>query len=100
MENSSAEVKIDIEGPYWLTRNKENGVLSDVIEVWLSKPELNRFEDGDVMWLPNLDLVDSEVTHYAEWSIAKCLKECRVYPETERECLVVGIPGWVTGRKG
>lgn len=86
----SSNVKIDISGPYWLTRNKENGILSDTIEVWLSKPDLRRFDDGDVMWLPNLSNVDAEITYYAEWSSTQCLKECHVYPETERECIRVG----------
>jgi hypothetical protein len=85
----SSKVELAIEGPYWLTRDKRNGKLADVIEVWLVRPVLHKFEDGDVMWLPKLELVDSETTHYAEWTIDKCLKECRVYPETERECIVV-----------
>jgi hypothetical protein len=90
MANSNAVVKVEIPGPYWLTRDKEDGVLSDKVQVWLIKPDLERFDDGDVMWLPNLDVVDTETTHYAEWTIGKCLKECYVYPETERECLKVG----------
>jgi hypothetical protein len=85
-----ASVKVEIEGPYWLTRNRFMGVLSDKVEVWLSKPDLRRFEDGDVMWLPNLKTVDSEDSYYADWTVEKCLKECHVYPETERECIKVG----------
>lgn len=88
MENPS--VKIDIKGPYWLTRDLKNGELADVIEVWLAKPDLHRFEDGDIMWLPNLDVVDEEATHYAEWTIQQCLKECYTYPFTARECIRVG----------
>lgn len=90
MGSSKVDIKIDIEGPYWLTRDKSNGALSDIVEVWLVKPDLFRFDDGDVMWMPSLECVDSDTTHYAEWTIGKCLKECRVYPETERECIVVG----------
>lgn len=86
----SSNVKIDISGPLWLTRDKRNGILSDLIEVWLVKPDLHRFEDGDVMWLPKLEVVDEEATHFAEWTVAKCLKEVYTYPETERECLRVG----------
>ncbi len=100
MGKSDIDVKVDIQGPYWLTRDKSDGILSETVEVWLSKPELRRFDDGDIMWMPNLDAVDSELTHYAEWTIAKCLKECHVYPETERECIVIGVPGWVTERRG
>ncbi len=83
-------VKVEMNGPYWITRNRTNGKLDDTVEVWLTKPDLCRFDDGDVMWLPDLKLVDSEVTYFAQWSIAKCLKECYTYPETERECLAVG----------
>lgn len=90
----SSKVSINIEGPYWLTRDKQEGKLSEIVEVWLVKPELCRFDDGDVMWMPALESVDTETTHYAQWTIAKCLKECHVYPETERECIVVGIPGY------
>jgi len=90
MEKPNVEVKVDIEGPYWLTRDKESGVLSDTVEVWLTKPNLCRFEDGDVMWLPDLETVDTETTSYAEWTLSKCLKECYVIPDTERECIRVG----------
>lgn len=90
VEASRASVDVELKGPYWLTRDKRNGVLSEIVEVWLIKPDLRRFDDGDVMWLPNLKYVDMEGTHYGEWTIAKCLKECRVYPETERECIVIG----------
>lgn len=84
---ADTHVSVHLEGPYWLTRDKRNGVLLDKIEVWLAKPALHRFEDGDIMWLP--DLLESD-SHYGEWTINQCLKECRVYPETERECIVVG----------
>lgn len=83
-------VSIELNGPYWLTRNKTGGVLADNIEVWLVKPDLHRFEDGDIMWLANYNDVDSRDTYFGEWTVAKCLKECYVYPETERECLKVG----------
>lgn len=83
-------VKVEMKGPYWLTRNKTMGELSEKVEVWLSKPDLRRFEDGDIMWLPNLKTVDSEISYFAEWTIEKCLKECHVYPMTERECIKVG----------
>ena len=88
MESSS--VKIDIKGPYWLTRDKQGGVLSETVEVWLAKPDLRRFDDGDVMWLPNLEVVDIEVTSYAQWTVEQCLKEIYTYPATERECIRVG----------
>lgn len=75
-------------GPFWLTRDKRDGILSTKVEVWLVQPELHRYEDGDVMWLPPLEIVDDGPSNFGEWSIEKCLKECRTYPETERECIV------------
>lgn len=87
---TGAGVKMEIKGPYWLTRDKRMGVLSDIVEVWLVKPDLFRFDDGDVMWLPPLNLVDSEDTHFAEWSLDKCRKEVYCIPDTERECIKVG----------
>lgn len=87
-EKSNVKVSVQLNGPYWLTRDKRHGVLSDKVEVWLVKPELTIFEDGDTMWLPSLETSDTETTVYAEWTIAQCLKECHVYPETERECIV------------
>lgn len=88
--NVGGGVKVEMKGPYWITRDKRNGVLSDIVEVWLVKPDLMRFEDGDVMWLPSLEYVDTETTHFAEWSLDKCRKEVYTIPETERECLAIG----------
>lgn len=84
---ADSKVSVQLQGPYWLTRDKRHGILSDTVEVWLAKPTLHRFEDGDIMWLPDLGVEDA---HFGEWTIAKCLKECRTYPETERECIIVG----------
>ena len=89
-EVKGSGVKLELKGPYWLTRNKCMGILSELVEVWLVKPDLHRFEDGDVMWLPPLDVVDTEETYFAEWSLEKCRKEVYTLPETERECLKIG----------
>lgn len=83
-------VKVELKGPYWLTRDRTAGQLSNVVEVWLVKPDLQRFDDGDVMWLPSLEHIDNEDTHFAEWSLDKCRKEAYTVPETERECIKVG----------
>lgn len=88
MANSSVE--LEIAGPYWITRNRTMGVLEDTVEVWLTKPDLRRFDDGDVMWLPNLQSMDSEVSYFAEWTLDQCRRRCLVVPETERECIRVG----------
>lgn len=77
----------EIKGPIWLTRDKRNGVLREVIEVWVVRPMLHKFPDGDVMWLPPLEAADAQDTNVAEWTVAKCLKEIYTYPSTERECI-------------
>jgi hypothetical protein len=77
-------------GPFWLTRDKKNGELSSKVEVWLVKPDLHRFDDGDVMWLPPLNIIDDMPSNFGEWTVERCMKEVYVYPATERECLKCG----------
>ena len=77
-------------GTYWLTRNKTNGKLEDVIEVWTTPPEFLKFEDGDSMWIGCFAAVDKVQTYHGDWTIARCLKECRTYPEDERQVIKVG----------
>lgn len=81
MEKSSSPKR-----PFWLTRDKHEGALSKSVEVWLVKPSLTRFEDGDIMWLPPT-LETEEEFNFGEWTIEQCKKEVYVYPETERECI-------------
>ncbi len=67
---------------YWVTRNEDkDGKLSDVIEVWLDRPTRTNLEGGGCEWSGDF---------YAEWTVAATLINCRTYPETSRECLVVG----------
>lgn len=75
---------------YWLTRDRRHGELSKTVEVWAVRPERVRMHDGDVMWLAPSELIDVVDTHVDDWTIGRCLRECRVYPETDRECVRVG----------
>ena len=74
----------------WLVRDRVCGDLGEV-DVWVIKPERQRFDDGDVMWhAPDWDQ-DSNDCIITSWS----LEEARRYvgngvPENDRECLRVG----------
>jgi len=86
--------KLDTEptpkGSYWVTRNTTDGVLANTVEIWVARPERMRFDDGDVMWMGSLSKIDEESAWYDEWTLARCLKECRVLPDTDREVIRVG----------
>lgn len=73
---------------YWLTRDKKEGMLSPEVEVWVSKPHRARFDDGDCMWLPDIESVDA---YFATWTTAESMQTVHVYPETELECIRVGV---------
>ena len=75
---------------YWLTRNRTDGKLADMIEVWVFEPELLKFEDGDAMWIGCLAALDKVQTYHGDWTISRCLKECRTYPDDERQSIRVG----------
>ncbi len=74
---------------YWLSRDSDStGTLSDVVEVWLVRPDRERLPGGGVMWLgPD----NTGVEHrYAQWTPEVCLAECHVYPQTDRELIRCG----------
>lgn len=72
---------------YWLTRDSGPDGMSDQVDVWLVRPTRQRIPDG-AMWLgPD----ETGIQHrYCRWSVAFTLKECRVYPATDLECIKVG----------
>lgn len=77
---------------YWLTRERDaDGKLNPWIDVWLSQPKL---EDHGTRWACSVHTVQTgsgeQAAHYTRWTVDQCLKTCRVYPETERECIRVG----------
>lgn len=81
---------------YWLTRDRDiEGRLDPYIDVWLSRPKLRVLPGGiGVTWICD-DVIVATATgdcpaRYAQWSPEQCLRACRVYPETERECIRVG----------
>ena len=80
---------------YWLTRDRDmTGRLEPYVDVWLKRPTLCVLPGGvGVTWICD-DLVEVEEgtcpARYTQWSPDQCLRACRVYPETERECIRVG----------
>lgn len=82
---------------YWLTRDADiYGNLSKNVDVWLARPKLYPVGDKGVMWMcEDKDLLIETAggdcpAQYTVWSTDQCLNACRVYPETERECIRVG----------
>lgn len=82
---------------YWLTRDRgTDGTLDPTVDVWLARPTLFPLPGGvGVVWICE-DIVmalndQGECpSRYAQWTPEQCLRACRVYPETERECIRVG----------
>lgn len=82
---------------YWLTRNRDRGVLSSEVDVWLSEPLAVRFEDRDVHWIGLTDVLagtedtGGTSTHYGRWTVEQARQEVgNGVPATERECVCVG----------
>lgn len=86
------EPKIPLPAVFWMTRDKCNGRMLDVVEVWLVKPEPSFCEDGDVMWIAPVDQVDERDTWYASWKLAEAAENnnSHTLPQTCRECIRVG----------
>lgn len=66
-------------------RDEETGLLSDVIEVWASPPNLEVGERGALWITPNPD--DTLLGRYPIADLGKL----RTLPDTERECVRLPI---------
>lgn len=76
---------------FWLTRDRSEGELSDLVEIWLCRPEAIRYSDGDVTWIAPLDAVDRVTTFAGTVTVALATLELgNGVPASERECLRVG----------
>lgn len=76
---------------YWVTRGRTNGELDAHLQVWCVKPELLRCNDGDVMWLAPIELVDMQSTLLGDWSLGEAYQHINnAIPQSERECICVG----------
>lgn len=75
---------------FWLTRDLVAGKLSLEVHLWIVRPWAQVCADGDVLWLPDLNWVDSEVTLYSTLTLAEAKREVgAAVPATPRECIRV-----------
>jgi len=74
---------------FWVTRDTDQHGLSDEINVWISRPELQRTATG-LCWLgTGVTGIEDRIE---TWTVAQCLKNIGTYPETARECIRRGEP--------
>ena len=72
---------------YWCTRDLHQGKLSELVEVWVVKPNLVRRDDNSVSWMS--DGPTGIEGRYQAWTLDTCLQHVGTIPETERECIRV-----------
>lgn len=86
-----AESSLKLPDVFWMTRSESGGVLSNRVELWVTKPDRYRYPDGDVEWLPpeGSDFYDS---FHDEWTIEAAKLQYTGAPDNSRECLKVGGP--------
>jgi hypothetical protein len=75
---------------YWLTRDMTAGELSEVVEVWGSRPEatITRHDNGlrTVTWLCDSEALDAGARH-GEWFVDAARDYCGPgVPDDERQC--------------
>ena len=62
----------DVPPIIWLTRGRTGGELDGRIEIWSVSPERHRYDDGDVLWLAPLALIDGHsVMNLGDLSVAE-----------------------------
>lgn len=77
----------------WLTRDRREGELLDMVEVWAVPPIRHRSDDGDVLWLPPDCYLLGEIrgeTHVTDLTLDEARDFAGTIPETDRECIRVG----------
>ena len=81
---------------FWMTRDRDpEGNLEPMIDVWVAKPSFKSLPGGKgVMWICEDTASDDGdggiPARFTQWTVAEALKNCYVYPETERESICVG----------
>jgi hypothetical protein len=74
---------------YWLSRDEsDEGVMSEQVDVWLERPTRYSLAGGGAVWLGSGE--SGLDKRFAIWTTAAALQNCRVYPDTSRECIRVG----------
>jgi hypothetical protein len=80
----------DLPETFWLTRDRLNGRLLDVVEVWLVRPEQMELSHGDIMWKAPHEKVDKEMTWWGSWTVTEAKRQARTIPDTKMECIRIG----------
>jgi hypothetical protein len=75
---------------YWVSRGRTEGVLLDTYEVWAVCPERHRSDDGDVMWLAPLGVVDRFDTFVGEFKEDEMRAHVRTLPDDDLQLIHVG----------
>lgn len=81
---------------YWLTRDSDHeGRLDSTVDVWLARPTRFNLDGGGCVWICDEALMVATAkgdvpARYASWTLDQCFRACRVYPDTDRECIRVG----------
>lgn len=73
----------------WVTRDIMEGRLSSRVDVWGTRPEATRFEDGGVLWYGQLPGTDADTSLITRWTVARCIHEFGTAPEDARQVLAV-----------
>ena len=72
--------------PFWMTRDRVHGALSDYVDLWSSEPpKPERFEDGDVIFARDVD-----TRHIGSWPIALAKHYYAGAPDSPSEIVKVG----------
>lgn len=83
--------KVPDDQVYWITRDLDSkGQLSELVDVWLSKPVLV-YQDQScaAYWVSGLGTIYEN--RFAQWDLALTHSNCHVVPDTVRECICVGV---------
>lgn len=75
----------------WVTRDRVHGDLNNKFDVWHVRPHRELADDGDVIWLPPLELIDGPApTRVCSLSIDAAFRLFGNGLPDERQCLRVG----------
>ncbi len=67
---------------YWMTRNSICGVLSDAVDVWLTRP-IRMIVDEKILWHAD--------KYYGRWNMDEAYRQARGgVPEDDRQCTRIG----------
>lgn len=69
----------------WLTRDRWAGELANKVDVWVYPPRPYKFDDGDVIWLAPMHVVNRRATYLVELD----LDEAPAVPQSAEERLRV-----------